>query len=100
MRQEQMSRLSSLASSLKRIASFTLLWLLTLSTVALLAVRLLTLFYALVFNTAFECRHASGLRRYFFGMTASHLYFVRIISYPSGPPPANETGVVSMGETL
>jgi hypothetical protein len=100
LRQEQMSRLSSLASSLKRIASFTLLWLLTLSTLALLAVWLVAMLYGLVFNKPFECRHASGSRRYFFCVGATQLYFVRIISYPNGPPPANETGVVSMGDTL
>lgn len=97
MPQDQMSRLSSLVSLLKRIVSVTLLWVLTLSTLALLAVRLLALLFPQALNTTFDFRHDSGSRRYSFGVSGSQLYFERIIRYPYGPPPANETGVVSMG---
>ena len=60
----------------------------------------MTLLYALVFQSAFEYRRASGSRRYSFGVTATRLYFVRAISYPNGPPPTNETGILSMGHAL
>jgi hypothetical protein len=100
MAQDLMRRLWSLASSLKRIASFGLLWLLTLATAALLAVWSWGMLYGLASNRPFEFRHPSGSRRYYFGVGTTQLHFVRIIGYPNGRPPAGETGIVSMGRML
>jgi len=87
--------------SLKRLAFLTLFWFLSLWSLTLISLWLLAILNVGLFNApTVEYRHISGSRRYVFGVTGSCLYFVRVINDPNGPPPPNQTGVVSMGHTL
>jgi hypothetical protein len=95
-----MQRLIRLASSLKRLASRALLGLLSFLTLALVCLWLVSVVYGLAFGTALEYRHISGSRRCFWGVTSSGIYVARFIINPEGPPPPNQIGIVSMGDTL
>jgi hypothetical protein len=56
--------------------------------------------YAFAFRQTFEWKRFVGPRIYVVGISGRYIYVARFIPYPGGPPPANETDIVSMGNGL
>ena len=97
---QRRSVMRRLAPLLRRAGWRTLVALSALCTAALLATWVVAMARAVVLNSPAEYRYAAGSAQYFVGMDATRLYVVRVIRYPSGPAPANLTGVVSMAHEL
>jgi hypothetical protein len=72
----------------------------TLCAAVLIAASLLTIARPLVLNRPAEYRLASSPAGYSVTINPMRVYVERVVRYPSGPPPANLTGVVSTGRVL